>query len=227
MTVVYPGILSRMTAIDLVQFADGVPELAYSMPPEDSFGVESATFVLGDEKRVCAVTDRGTVIPLFRYEAMIRPSQVGAHRFDPERDLPSYLAFLESLFLKNVMKVTSWVERVAPINPAANCHGWIFTRGQFGVDDSYVPVILAEQGYKLVQEPQVGDIAIYCYESGKVGHSGLVQFSAPHREIMIESKWGPFSVFTHPLHAYSGIWSFYRSNRSGHCLTIRRCESPN
>jgi hypothetical protein len=214
-----------MTGFEPIKSSLDVPVLAYSVPAEDSFGVEFSTFALGDEKRFRAVTDRGTVIPLFRYEALITPSSVGPYRFDPDRDLPGFLSFLEKMFVKNIMNLTSWLERVAPINPAANCHGWTFAGGHFGVDDSYVPVILKEHGYSPVQEPKNGDIVIYHHENGRIGHSGFVRSSATNREIVIESKWGPFSVFTHPLQAHLGVWSFYRTNRAGHCLTIESIPS--
>jgi hypothetical protein len=212
------------TGSELALLDSHVPVLAYSVPPHESFGVESSSFVLGNEPRFRAVTDRGTFIPLFRYQALITPYQDGPRQFDLDRDLAGFLSFLEQIFVKNILNVTSWVERTAAINPASNCHGWTFAGGHFGVDDSYVPVILEDHKYSAVQVPQDGDIAVYC-RHGKIAHSGLVRRADRNRELIIESKWGPFGVFVHPLQAQQGVWSFHRTSRTSHYLTIESIQA--
>ena len=42
------------------------------------------------------------------------------------------------------------VTRVAPVDPACNCHGWVFTGGRFWVSGEDVPRILEDNGYRRV-----------------------------------------------------------------------------
>src|SRR5688572_11167415 len=51
----------------------GMPVLTSQASPEACFGVVESVFVLGVEDSAQAMTDRGTVIPLVRYEAAITP----------------------------------------------------------------------------------------------------------------------------------------------------------
>jgi len=114
------------------------------------------------------------------------------------------------------------VLRLTGPNADCNCHGWIFTGGQYGIRNSDVPMILADNGYLRVESPQEGDLAIYD-NRGEYTHSGRVRLTRPEGGVLIESKWGPFGVFLHALDAqpFSGVCTFYRSPRSGHRLEIQ------
>jgi len=188
-------------------------------PPEQCFGIEHSTIVLQDEKQICALTDLGTAIPLFRYAAVLTLAQSGSHHFDAHRDIDGFLALLENVFLLNLVNPSAPIHRLAPLDPASNCHGWIFAEGQFVIHDSSIPTILAEHGYSEVEQPAAGDIAIY-RTNGEIVHSGLVRLANPNNDTLLDSKWGPFSVFLHPPEAHPGIWKFYRTSRATHTLKL-------
>jgi hypothetical protein len=181
--------------------------------------VANSTFVFTPAAGCKALTDRGRVLPLFHYEALITPSASSKRRFNPERDVDAFLSALETIVLDRIKLPGFVLERCGPLNPAANCHGWVFARGQFGIHDRDVATILEEHRYERVSQPASGDLAIYRVD-GVIVHSGIVHVSVPRREIVIRSKWGPFGVFFHQPGAHSGDCTFYRSSRLGNDLTI-------
>jgi hypothetical protein len=166
-----------------------------------------------------AVTDCGTVLPLYHFEALITPSTVSKRRFDPQRDVEGFLAALESIVLERIKMPGSHLERSAALNPGSNCHGWIFTGGQAGIHDHDVPTILREHRYETVSQPSHGDLAIYRVD-GVTVHSGIVHHFASSPEVLVRSKWGPFGVFFHRPDAHSGEVTFHRAPRWGHQLTL-------
>jgi hypothetical protein len=114
------------------------------------------------------------------------------------------------------------VIRLAGSSDACNCHGWTFTGGKYGIRNPDVGMILADNGYAIVQEPQDGDLAIYT-NADQITHSGKVRLTRPGDSILVESKWGPFGVFLHAPDAqpFSGVCAFYRSARPGHLLGLQ------
>ena len=199
---------------------DGTPVLVSSVPPEECFGVANSVFVLGEEETVCAVTDRGAVLPLVRYEALITPDTRSRRPFDPDRDLNGFLAMIEEVFLARLVAPHCQMQRVRELNPASNCHGWTFLAGQHGIGDQYVPVILDQHGYEVVEEPRYGDLAIYRGDNDAIVHSGFVRLTVPGHEILVESKWGPFGVFLHSAEAHHGRCMFYRTARHSDTLKL-------
>lgn len=119
------------------------------------------------------------------------------------------------------------VIRLADANPAANCHGWVFTGGQFGIRDTDVRAILDDNGYAPVSDPREGDLALYLRD-GHITHTGLARQLDPNGPILIESKWGPFGLYLHPpgKQPFSGQCHFYRSPRTGNLLAITPASSP-
>jgi hypothetical protein len=113
------------------------------------------------------------------------------------------------------------VIRLADANPAANCHGWVFSGGRFGVRDSDVRTILADNGYVPVSDPREGDLALYL-NGDHITHAGLARRPDPSGPILVESKWGPFGLYLHPpdKQPFSGLCHFYRSPRPGHILSL-------
>jgi hypothetical protein len=208
--------MSGFTAADP---GSDTPVLVSHESPDACFGVANSVFVLGVEKRYRALTDLGTVIPLVRYEAVVSPDVTAKRPFDPRRDLPGFLAMLEEQFLARIKSPHCHMQRVQGINPACNCHGWTFAGGHFGVQDSYVSVILDEHGYERVLEPRAGDIAIYSAD-GRIIHSGFVRLTVPGHEILVETKWGPFGVFLHSAEAHPGEIVFYRTRRPSDTLKL-------
>jgi hypothetical protein len=197
-----------------------------------------AFFVLVLEPQLKAVTDLGRDIPLFRYDALVLPPQNGERPFDPQADRQQLLYLHEQRHIASIMHTaaamtgTSLMQgasirhgsgtlvRLADPQPVCNCHGWIFTGGQLGIQDPHIPSILEENGYTVVQSPREGDLAIYRINDG-IKHSGVVRRTQPGSPIMVESKWGPFGAFLHPVDAHPGSCTFYRSPRGGHLLAIR------
>lgn len=113
------------------------------------------------------------------------------------------------------------VIRLADANPATNCHGWIFTGGEYGVRDSDVRAILDDNGYVAVEQPRDGDVAIYIRD-GQIVHAGLARQPQPQGPILVESKWGPFGLYLHPpdKQPFSGVCQFFRSPRAGHAIRL-------
>lgn len=103
-----------------------------------------------------------------------------------------------------------------------NCHGWVFTLGEFVVLPEYVLPILDDNGYGLVDDPRPGDLIVYrTSRDGVVTHTGVVKM-VEYGRILIESKWGRHGCYLHePKHSIYADWSrhyYYRSARPGHLL---------
>jgi hypothetical protein len=102
---------------------------------------------------------------------------------------------------------------------ATNCHGWVFTGGQFILGPDEVELILKENGYEEVPLPQAGDVVIY-RANGGITHTALVRYVTEGQPVLVESKWGNLGVFLHPADksCYGADYTFHRSGRSGHVL---------
>jgi len=150
-----------------------------------------------------AFTDNGRAISLFHFK-MYSTNE------DVER------------FMRSTERERSQIIRLMEANPASNCHGWIFTGGRYGIRDSEVWSIVADNAYFEVTEPQEGDVAIYV-TGDQIRHSGLVRMADKHAPVLIESKWGPFGVYLHAVEQqpFSGTCKFYRTTRRDHLLVLR------
>jgi hypothetical protein len=150
-----------------------------------------------------AKTDAGRTIPLFQFE-MLTSAEAAE------------LAILaEERYQHQVI-------RLGVSSPASNCHGWVFTGGQFGIRNPDVPQILADNRYEVVQDVREGDLAIYT-NGNEITHSGLVRVADSSGKVLVESKWGPFGVFLHApaMQPFSGMCAFYRSTRKGHLVALQ------
>lgn len=170
-------------------------------------------------KTLSALTDAGQRIPLFHYEMIVLagPGQEGSyHAGDARRDL---LRSAEQHYLASMRRDMCRFVRLAEPAPVSNCHGWIFTGGKFGIEDEFVPLILADNGYEVVARPSVDDLAVYRRETS-VAHVGVVR-AIDGDTVIVEGKWGPFGVFSHAAdwHPYDAM-AYYRSPRRGHLLGI-------
>ncbi len=118
-------------------------------------------------------------------------------------------------------------DEVMPLGVAwvnCNCHGWVFAGGRFFLRGEQVAIILEDNGYAAVPNPQPRDLAVYRNSTGSIVHTGVVRFVGPE-SILVESKWGKSGRFLHPhnLHCYHPAeCTFYRSARSGHALKMVR-----
>jgi hypothetical protein len=106
-----------------------------------------------------------------------------------------------------------------PATDHSNCHGWVFTHGQAMLDPDDVVLILAENGYVAVHEPEPGDLAVYSIR-GQIAHTAIVRYVTEGQPVMVEGKWGAMGVFLHPADKspYGTDYIFYRSHRQGHLL---------
>jgi hypothetical protein len=170
-----------------------------------------------------AVTDRGREIPLFHYEALAFPTSGRQVELNTDAQRREFIATAERRFLVNTWQDASQLVRLVESDPTANCHGWVFAEGRFGIEEIHVPSILEDQGYVAVQEPRAGDVVVFMRKE-KLIHSGIVTEAGGGEKILIESKWGPFGVYRHGIesHPFHGICTFYRSPRNNRTLVIRR-----
>lgn len=154
-----------------------------------------------------AITDKGRPISLFHFKMHSTAEAVQAFIDGNERDRAQLI-------------------RLGEANPASNCHGWVFTKGRYGVRDSDVDAILADHDYELVTAPAEGDLAVYSTDE-QICHSGIVRIAGANAPILIESKWGPFGVYLHGIASqpFSQTCRFYRTKRADHELAIRPAES--
>jgi hypothetical protein len=127
---------------------------------------------------------------------------------------------------EKTLKGSPFAERVLRLGPAtdrSNCHGWVFTGGQFLLSPDDVELILQENGYFAVtppERPRSGDLVVY-RQGGAIVHTALVH-SVPDddRPMIVEGKWGTLGVFQHEVDRsfYGTDYTVYRSSRKGHLL---------
>ena len=110
----------------------------------------------------------------------------------------------------------------AAADSRTNCHGWIFTGGRFLLTGEEVERILQDNGYEVANRPQAEDVVVYRNESGDIMHTGLVRGVLDDGTVMVESKFGVDGRYLHQPEdqPYSRDFAFYRSARTGHCVTI-------
>jgi len=162
------------------------------------FGSASTTAAVNE---VHALTDQGTPIPLRR---------LVADGF-PDADEP----LVPERFACRVIDSGDPSDR-------ANCHGWVFTDGDYLVPGEHVDSILAENGYEPVDRPKIDDLIVYRGADGRVVHTGRVKAVGREGFTLIESKWGSLHTYFHlpEDQCYSSEFRFYRSARKGHRLTL-------
>jgi hypothetical protein len=156
-----------------------------------------------------AVTDKGRSVPLFHFK--VHSSAAEAERFihADEKELSQFI-------------------RMCDASPTANCHGWVFTSGQYGIRDPEIAGILSDNAYAEAAEPREGDLAIYSIDN-HITHSGVVRIVNRQGPVLVESKWGPFGVYLHAVEQqpFPGKCKFYRSPRRDHLLALRSPATEN
>lgn len=105
----------------------------------------------------------------------------------------------------------------------SNCHGWVFTDGEFCVDGARVDDILRDNGYTQVGDPEPSDLIIYRDQDGIPIHTGVVKATGKKGFVLVESKWGQLDVYWHTPadQRYADHWEYWRSPRVGHRLDIQ------
>jgi hypothetical protein len=130
----------------------------------------------------------------------------------------------EAFFL-NYHKLTTKLIRTAGPDRSHNCHGWTFAGGKCWLSNRDVDIILDDNGYQAVTDPQPGDLVIYRDANGVVEHSGVVAAKGKGDMVFVESHWGWLGRYIHPVgvQQFSPDSKYYRSQRVGHRL---RTETP-
>ncbi|MCS7014860.1 MAG: hypothetical protein RMJ19_13580 [Gemmatales bacterium] len=152
-----------------------------------------------------AYTDRGRVI------ALHTPRNVPAVS---ERKLPDPSVYWpENAFGYKLI-------RTAPPDPSYNCHGWIFTAGQYILAPDDVQRILEDNGYYEVHDPKPNDIVVYYDHQGMITHTALVRAVGEEGFLLVESKWGcSGGRYLHlPDLWFAARYVYYRTNRGSHVV---------
>ncbi len=185
-------------ALAMVSFAatsSGFYHQAAPRPvPAEELGIAQAVVVPG----VVLRTDRGTPIEVRRLSEAVAPGEV------PD-------GYTGRLIVAGGRDALS------------NCHGWVFTDGEFCVDSKSVDNILHENGYAEVVDPQPSDLIVYRDGDGVPNHTGLVQAIGRNGFVLVESKWGLLDVYWHTPadQGYADHWEYWRSTRAGHRLDVQ------
>ena len=178
---------------------------AMEPPAMDLPAVAERRVMLERETGYVGISDKGREIPLFRSKAApISADQAYRMSFDPSRHVDNKV-----------------IVRSAP-DTTSNCHGWVFTDGEFLLDIGGIKTILEDNGYEPVASPQAGDVIIY-YLSGEVpDHTGLVSGVLHDGTVIIESKWGIEGRFLHRPEdqPYSKQYAYYRTPRGSNAISI-------
>jgi hypothetical protein len=151
------------------------------------------------------VTDRGHDVPL--WEAAGGPGPEEVLRTAEAETLRKY-------------GLAGRVIQVAPGDRSYNCHGWTFTGGRYFLPDDAVEPILRDNGYRLVEQPELGDLVVYRNDHGAVCHTARVWAVQEDGPVLLESKWAWIGRYLHPPDAtpFGSGWTYHRSARSGHYL---------
>lgn len=112
------------------------------------------------------------------------------------------------------------VIRRQPPGDSSNCHGWVFTGGQYWLTADEVERILEDNSYLPVREPRPGDLVIYRNRLGGVAHTAVIRAVCDDGVPIVEGKWGWMGVFLHRAcdSCYGQEFSYFRSERDGHLL---------
>jgi len=203
-TLVRPAVLITMSALGLLGSTWRFHEHAYEeMSRFGQANLPMLPSIIAVPEAV-AVTDSGRSLPLYRFEV-------------PD---DATLSSAETLGNDIGEKVIVSESDEVPTN--SNCHGWVFTDGHYFIGNDLVDLILKENGYQLVEEPDLGDLIIYRDEQGLPIHTGIVKAIGKDHFVLVESKWGGMPVYLHrPLdQVYSTHYAYYHSPRDSHRLHI-------
>jgi hypothetical protein len=175
------------------------PPLEAIAPPGD--------LVISD--RASARTDRGSVVNLYE--------RTGS--------LEEFQSFLSSA-RKSVTAVAERAMRRDEPRFSSNCHGWVFTAGQFIVRSRDVQTILDENGYFEVRAPRLNDLVIYRNGTGEIIHTGIVRGFLNGDLALVESKWGAEATYLHLAdeQPYSQNISYWHTDRGSHLLETVQAE---
>src|SRR5262245_54994721 len=78
--------------------------------------------------------------------------------------------------------------RLGVADPRFNCHGWVFTGGQYWVLEQDVESIIEDNGYRLVETPEPNDLVVYRDLTNRPLHTGLARGAVDLGGVLVESK---------------------------------------
>jgi hypothetical protein len=157
------------------------------------------------------VTDRGTRIDLTSPVARREPAVLRDH---------------EATALRKAGLHESVIRRSAA-GEQSNGFGWVFAGDRHWLAETAVEPILAENGYRPVDDPRPGDLVLYRSATGLPAHAGVVRYVAGGMPVLVEGKWGWMGVFLHPVDRspFGTDYAYYRSPRTTHQLPLSGPES--
>ncbi len=172
-------------------------------PPDTLEGIDSVILSREQIPGIRLVTDRGRMLKLYRFV-------VSDEAEEAERQWVAE------------GRLEFRIIRTGDVDPASNCHGWVFTGGRYAIHPEDVETILDDNGYQPVESPSKGDLIVYRNEAGVITHTGLVLEVVHENLVLIESKWGPLGRYLHPpeYQPYGVNYTYYHSNREGHQMPI-------
>ena len=141
----------------------------------EDIGIAQTIDVLG----VTVLTDRGTPIHVKRLSAAVAPGAV------PDG-------------------YTGRLIVAGGADALSNCHGWVFTDGEFCVDGARVDDILRENGYTPVVDPQPSDLIVYRDHDGVPMHTGIARRSGLRRPLGVLAQSPGRSSPRRPRRAVTG-----------------------
>jgi hypothetical protein len=161
------------------------------------------------EMEYVGVSDQGREIPLYRSRAEPVPESQSYRPGDPHGRMGNTV-----------------IVRGDP-DTSSNCHGWVFTGGEFLLDLHGIKTILEDNGYQRCTSPQPGDVIIYYLSGDVVSHTGVVSGVLHDGTVLIESKWGIEGRYLHRPEdqPYSETFAYYHSDRGGNTIAIREVPS--
>ncbi|MHB8863312.1 MAG: hypothetical protein ACYC6N_12960 [Pirellulaceae bacterium] len=185
--------------------------LHHSLRVTEAFGLTGdAPGTLLEVSGQVLITDRGRILPVFRW--------------DVAQEVFNYYASRSDSRLQNSHPASIFR---APPDARANCHGWIFTGGAHLLRGREVAALLADNGYQVVDRPEINDLVIYRRTSGEILHTGLVRGILDDGTVLVESKWGLEGRYLHRPEdqPYSTLFHYYRSRRAGHRVPFRSSDA--
>jgi hypothetical protein len=92
-----------------------------------------------------------------------------------------------------------------------NCVGMVFAVRRTWIEPEHLPLIYADDEYRIVPVPDTGDVAVYRDQSGDIQHLGVVvsvaiDIETARRNITVLSKWGGNGEYVHAVDDVPGVF---------------------
>lgn len=203
-----PPALACLAVLQLIGFAVATKCFA-DFKPDSSFVMVDMPGALVAHDQAAARTDSGTALTL--YECNASPEQYEVFVTNTRKNLSSVMQ-------RAILRDRAYI--------GSNCHGWVFTGGQYIILSRDVQRILDENGYVEVATPGLNDVVVYRNAAGDVIHTGIVRGFLDGHRALVEGKWGIEGTYLHLAEEqpYSQNISYWHTERASHALTIEPLE---